>query len=141
MAYSDYVSPEIIEPVIWKTLLAMEAQAAHLVPVKSGQLRDSLSFATSKNRGMHGAGFLGAIQEIEQPSSDYQGALGSTLEYARAVEQGRDDMPNYPAQPYLRPALDWIRMKLGQITGKEFKVQLAYYNIRHPYRGVEIRTE
>lgn len=141
MAYSDYLSPEVIEPMIWKSLLAIEGQAALLVPVDTGQLRDSLSFATDKNRGSEGASFLGASKEITPPTEDNVGVLGTTLEYGAAVEFGRPDMPNYPAQPYLRPALDWFRSKIGQISGKELKVQLAYYNIRHPHRSIEIRTE
>lgn len=141
MAYSDYLSPEVIEPTIWASLVAIEGQAAHIVPVKSGNLRDSLSWATNKQQASEGASFLGVSQEIQQPTKDYVGVLGTTAEYGGAVEFGRPDMPNYPAQPYLRPALDWFRAKIGLITGKELKVQLALYNIRHPYRGVEIRTD
>jgi len=137
MAYSDLLSPEVLEPTIWKSLLAIEGQAAKLVPVDKGQLRDSLSFATNKNRGSEGASFLGGTDEIEQPSVDYVGVLGTTVVYAQAVEFGRDDMPNYPAQPYLRPALDWFRSKIGLITGKELKSQIAAYNIRHPYKVKE----
>lgn len=31
--------------------------------------------------------------------------VGRTMDYAEVVENGREDMPNYPAQPYLKPAL------------------------------------
>jgi len=143
VAYSDILNPEVLEPVIWKSLVAIEGQAAHLVPVDTGNLRDSLSWATNKRQASEGAAtFLGGgPAEVTPPSGDYEGVLGTNAEYARAVEEGRSDMENYPAQPYLRPAVDWFRSKIGQISGKELKVQLAYYNIRHPYRGVEIRTD
>lgn len=140
MAYRDYLSPEVVEPVIWEALLAWESQAAHLVPVDKGDLRDSISIATNKNRASHGASAFLAEEgggEVQAPSSDYVGVGGSVKEYAMATEFGRADMPNYPAQPWARPALDWIRSKIGQITGKELKVQMAAYNIRHPYKVKE----
>jgi len=136
MAYSDLLSPEVLEPTIWKSLLAIEGQAVNLVPVDQGNLRDSITIKTNKNEKQHGTSPDGmAYNPVE-----YQGAIGSAAVYAQAVEFGREDMPNYPAQPYLRPALDWFRSKIGLITGKELKVQIAAYNIRHPYKVKEYIT-
>jgi len=139
VAYSDILNPEVLEPVIWKSLVAIEGQAAHLVPVDTGNLRNSLSWATNKQRASEGAAtFLGGgPAEVTPPTSGYEGVLGTNAEYAGAVEFGRADMPNYPAQPFLRPAVDWFRSKIGQISGKELKVQMAAYNIRHPYKVKE----
>jgi hypothetical protein len=134
MAYADMLKPEVIEPAIWKSLLAIEAQAVELVPVDLGNLRNSVTIATSKNKKQHGASKDG----ISGGAADYQGVIGTGAEYAGAVEFGRPDMPNYPAQPFLRPAVDWFRSKIGQITGGELKKQMEYYNIRHPYKAKEI---
>ena len=109
------------------------------MPVKTGNLRNSLSWATNKRRASEGAAsFLGGgPAEVTPPSADYEGVLGTNCEYGAAVEFGRPDMPNYPAQPYLRPAVDWFRRKIGMITGKELRVQMAAYRIRHPYKVKE----
>jgi len=49
---------------------------------------------------------------VTNPDDKYEGVIGSALEYAAAVEFGRpDDMPNYPMQPYLRPAIYQTKAK------------------------------
>jgi hypothetical protein len=48
---------------------------------------------------------------IEKPSEDHTGYVGSHLKYAGAVEYGRSDVPGYPRQPYLRPAIDYSKKK------------------------------
>jgi len=131
------LKPEVLEPAIWKSLLAIEAQAVEHCPValvNGGNLRNSITIATDKNKKQHGASEDG----LSGGSAEYQGVIGSGAEYAGAVEFGRPDMPNYPAQPFLRPAVDWFRSKIGQITGGELKKQMEYYNIRHPYKAKEI---
>lgn len=133
MAYSDYVNPDIMERVIWSALVAIQGQAVDLVPVDQGNLRDSITIKTNKQTKQHGTSPDG----LKSSPGQLEGIVGSAAEYARAVEQGRDDMPNYPAQPYLRPALDWFRNKIGVISGKELKSQMAMYAIRHPYKVKE----
>ena len=133
MAYSDYLSSDTIEPMIWETLVAMEEQAVEAVPValvNGGNLRNSITITTSRRKKQEGASDDG----LEQITGENVGAIGSSAEYAAAVEFGRPDMPNYPAQPYLRPALDIVRSKIGKISGEELKKQLELYAIRHPYR-------
>jgi hypothetical protein len=117
-------------------LVAIEAQAAHLVPVDQGNLKDSITIKTNKQSKQHGSsadGLKGGVGQLE-------GAVGSAAVYARAVEQGRADMPNYPAQPYLRPALDWYRNKMGLISGAELKKQMGLYAIRHPFKPKETKV-
>lgn len=131
MAYSDLLSPEVLEPTIWASLVAIEAQAAHLVPIDQGNLRDSVTIRTNareKERGDTSDG-------MKYRPGVYEGAIGSSAEYAAAVEFGRPDMPAYPAQPYLRPALDWFRSKIGIITGGELRKQMELYANRHPYKA------
>ena len=139
MAYRDYLSPEVIEPTIWASLVAIEGQAVQNCPVaqvNGGNLRDSITIATNKRDKEHGS----SPDEMKFRPSDNQGAIGSAAVYAAAVEFGRPDMPNYPAQPYLRPALDWYRAKIGIITGAELSKQLKIYANRHPYRVEETKV-
>jgi len=130
MAYSDIIR-DAARPTIWETLVAMEAQAAHLVPVDVGNLRNSITIAMKDERKQHGPSDDG----MRYAPKENEGAIGSAAEYAAAVEFGRADMSNYPAQPYMRPALDFIRFKLGQIAAKEFKAKSKEYENRHPWRG------
>ena len=48
--------------------------------------------------------------KLSDPPKD-SGYVGSGLVYAGPVEYGRADMPNYPRQPYIRPALDYSKNK------------------------------
>jgi len=134
--YSERLSPEWMEKVIWKTLVALEAQAAILTPVDKGDLRDSETIATNKRSEVHGVRAM-FDEQIESPTEDNLGVWGTNKEYAAAVEFGRPDMPNYPAQPYARPAADWLRMKMGAISGKQLRENFREYANRHPYRPKE----
>ena len=136
MAYSDYLSPEVIEPTIWTSLVAIEGQAVNLVPVDKGNLKGSITISTDKRKKQEGSSPDG----MKFTPGTNQGAIGSAAEYAAAVEFGRPDMPNYPAQPYLRPALDQFRAKIGIITGAELAKQLKLYANRHPYKAEEIKA-
>lgn len=139
MAYSDILKPEVLEPALWKSLLAIEAQAVEHCPValiNGGNLRNSITIATAKSKKQHGASEDG----LSGNARENQGVIGSAAVYAGAVEFGRPDMPNYPAQPFLRPAVDWFRSKIGQITGSELKDQMEAYNNRHPHKVKEIVT-
>ena len=132
MAYSDILSPEVLEPMIWKSLLAIEGQAAILAPValvNGGNLRNSITIRTNSNEKQEGSSKDG----MKYRPKAYEGAIGSAAEYAAAVEFGRPDIPAYPAQPYLRPALDIFRAKIGTIGGGELKKQMAIYANRHPH--------
>jgi hypothetical protein len=113
----------------------MEGQAALLAPVDQGNLRNSITIKTDSNEEQVGSSPDG----LKYKPTAYEGVIGSAAEYAAAVEFGRPDMPNYPAQPYLRPALDWFRAKTGQITGKELKAQMDLYAVRHPYKVKEYK--
>lgn len=74
---------------------AIVEEAQRLVPVKSGDLRDSIQ-----------------AQPLEQANGSYTVGIGSPLPYARRIEYGFNDTDSLgreyhqPAQPYLRPALD-----------------------------------
>ncbi len=129
MAYSDILSPEVIEPTIWASLVAIEGQAANLVPIDNGNLRDSITIQTDIRKWQRGTSPDG----MDESPGWNEGYIGTGAEYAAAVEFGRPDIPAYPAQPYLRPALDWFRSKIGVITGRELSKQMKIYNNRHPH--------
>lgn len=140
MAYSDLLKPEVLESMLWKSLLAIEGQAVQLAPVDNGNLRNSITIATNVNKEQVGMvdGDIRSVP-INAPSQDYVGVIGTGLEYSAAVEFGRPDMPNYPAQPYLRPAVDWFRRKIGAISGVELAKRMKEYANRHPYKVKEYK--
>lgn len=131
MAYSDIIK-QGGKDSIWPILLAMEAQAALDCQVDTGNLRDSITIANNQKSEQVGP----SPDKMQyRPFSDYEGAIGTACEYAAAKEFGRPDMPNYPADPYLRPALDFVRSKLGQITKEQFQKASKEYENRRPWRG------
>ena len=132
MSYADYLSPETIEPTIWASLIALEQKAVAYADsfTDTGNLRNSITIATSERKKQHGSSPDG----LDEKPDVNTGVIGTACEYAAAQEFGRPDIPMYPADPYLRPALDELRAQLGQITGKELKKQLELYAIRHPYK-------
>lgn len=73
----------------------VEEGAVRIVPIDSGDLRDSI------------------VGEVDNPEpgvilgrvSAGDPDIGRTMDYAEVVENGRDDLPSYPKQPYLKPAL------------------------------------
>ena len=121
--------------MIWETLVAMESKAASYADasVDTGNLRNSITIATARRKKQMGSSGDG----LEVQPGESVGVIGSSAEYAAAVEFGRPDMPKYPAQPYLRPALDEVRAQLKQISGDELKKQLELYAIRHPFRKTQ----
>lgn len=65
----------------------IEANAERIVPILSGDL------------------FRDLYHEEEREGALAMTRVGSDLVYSTNVELGRRDMPNYPIQPYLKPAM------------------------------------
>jgi hypothetical protein len=128
--YRDLVSPEMLEPSIWKTLLAIETQAVHLVAVDKGDLKNSITIQTSEREQSYG----NTDDKLTSISISYEGAIGTASDHATANEFGRPDMPNYPAQPFLRPAALMIKNKHGQIAKEEYTKQLTAFLERYPFK-------
>ena len=90
--YTDEVVKEYntaIEQAMKEAVLIVEADAKRNCPVDTGRLRASITNQVKK--------IAGAVLE---------GRIGTNVDYAKWVELGHwetDD--NYPAQPFLRPAL------------------------------------
>ena len=135
--YTVFVSPEVVNNSLWKILLALESKAVNNAPVDSGALRNSVSITIKgKDDGFNEHGGEPAPQsaKIQPEAKDYQGKCGTAIEYGAAVEYGRPDMPNYPAQSYLRTASIELRSQLGKIGADEYAKQMAIANKRYPFK-------
>jgi len=80
----------------------MEGAAVSLVPVKTGRLKGSITFATADHRS-HPRGPAKLKDEVERPHRSRMVYVGTWVEYAPHVEYGTRHMP---AQSFLRKALD-----------------------------------
>jgi hypothetical protein len=78
----------------------VEGQAVTLAPVDTGSLKGSI---------------------YRKVTSPVRAEVGATMEYAAAQEFGREVGFKVQAQPYLRPALDFLRSRLAQVWSKESK--------------------
>lgn len=110
--YSAIITPEVIEELVVGECVILAGFAKELVPVDKGQLKNSIMWATSKDYGeFNKGGNLPAPPEkmLKFPKDSTEGYVGSGLEYAGPVEYGIKDRPNYPRQPYLRPAIDYSK--------------------------------
>ena len=88
----------VIAGLIRSTNLVQGA-AKTLVPVDKGILRGSIVKAVEENK--------------------LEGTVSTNVEYAPYVELGLKSNPNYPRQPYLRPALFDNKDKIKKIFIKE----------------------
>jgi hypothetical protein len=109
--YSKIITPETVEKLIVGECVILRGMAVELAPIKDGQLKNSITWATSKEKGgLNEAGTKTPHDKaIDAPNDDDTGYVGSNLEYAGPVEFGIKDKPNYPRQPYLRPAVDYSK--------------------------------
>lgn len=135
--YTVFVSPEVVNASIYKMLLALEEKAVNNAPVDTGAMRNSISITTKdKDEGFnqHGGDTAPQAAKIQPETKDFQGKCGTAIEYGAAVEYGRPDMPNYPAQSYLRTASVELRSQIGKIGAKEYAKQMQIANERYPFR-------
>jgi hypothetical protein len=110
--YSKIITPETVEKLIVGECVILTGFAKELAPIATGQLKSSIMWATNKDNGglNEGGGEpTSAFNYLDKPDGEGEGFVGSHLEYAGAVEYGIKDRPNYPRQPYLRPAIDYSK--------------------------------
>ena len=79
-----------------KACLVVELDAKRMAPVDTGRLQQSIT------------------HEVERKPKEVIGRVGTNVEYAVYVEYGTSVMS---AQPYLRPALEKNRSRIGKILG------------------------
>ena len=133
--YSEILNDNVIDDLVMGECVILTSYAKEFVPIDTGQLKASVMWATKNTQGGLNEGLsyttsgkqtkgknagkykkkrvakISAFNYIEKPNDDKTGYVGSHLEYAGAVEYGRSDMPGYPRQPYLRPAIDYSKEK------------------------------
>jgi len=108
--YSKIIDEETVEKLIKGECIILRSFAVELAPIKDGQLKNSIMWKTAKEKGglNEARGKTPHNEEITEPQ-EKEGYVGSNLEYAGPVEYGIKDKPNYPRQPYLRPAIDYSK--------------------------------
>ena len=82
-----------------RSINLVQSSAKTIVPVDKGVLRDSI------------------VKQVDPVS--LSATAGTNMEYAPYVEFGLKSNPNYPIQPYLRPALKDNKANIKKICIKE----------------------
>ena len=96
--------------------IKLEGDATLLVPVKTGRLRGSITYATRREQSRV-SGEAMPSDAVSTPTSNDEVYIGTNVEYAEAVEYGRRS--GRGKQPYLRPALDANRTDIQRMFAKE----------------------
>jgi hypothetical protein len=112
--YSKILTESTVEKLVLGSCIVIEGQAKELVHRVTGALCNSISSRTStKDHGFNTSPYGGTkapgYSEVSKPEYKATGYVGSNLEYAGVVEYGRRDMPQYPRNPYMRPAIDYTK--------------------------------
>jgi HK97 gp10 family phage protein len=103
-----------------KAGIIIEGQAVRLVPVDTGRLKGSITYATQSVRS-NPSGEAGADDGVSSPTDDYTLHVGTNVEYAPYVEYGTRRMA---AQSYLRAALDIQRVNVDMAYAQEISKEL-----------------
>lgn len=82
-----------------KASTLVQSTSKSLAPVDTGNLKGSITRTVRPNK--------------------LEAEVGTNVEYAPYVEFGLRNNPNYPKQPYLRPALNNNKRKIQDIFSKE----------------------
>lgn len=111
-------SKGLLKDVVTKAVIYVEGVAKDKAPIKSGRLRASISFAVTGS-SPKAIEFKGeSISGVQPPdTTNFEGRVGSTVEYAPAVEFGTRRSKKVP---YLLPALLESKEKILSIIQKAF---------------------
>jgi len=104
-----------------KAGIVIEGQAVRLVPVDTGRLKGSITYATQSARSTP-SGQAGSDDGVSSPTDDYTLHVGTNVEYAPHVEYGTRRNPT--GQPYLRVALDIQRVNVETAYAQEISKEL-----------------
>jgi hypothetical protein len=96
-------------------------------------LRNSISLATElREAGFNDDSGEKAPEDAKITAPDLGDGttayVGTGIEYGAAAEYGRPDMPNYPAQPYLRTAAMQVRAKINGEFSKSMKESIKQWS-------------
>lgn len=94
----------------------IEGEAIVRVPVDSGRLKGSITYATKKESD-NPSGAAKHTDKVSRPWEKHILHVGTNVEYAQHIEYGTRRMS---AQPYLRPALNDNRSKIAKIFKDEY---------------------
>ncbi len=118
-----------LEKVLFNSLyqagLAAESFAKTIAPRKTGRLVGSITTQHNKGGSDTRSPALPS-DKIQKPNENYivYVGVGTNVEYAISQEFGTE---NFKAQPYLRPALDYVEGKSLLITYENGKAELRDY--------------
>lgn len=108
--YPDAIG-NAIERALTKIAIGIEGDAISRVPVDSGRLKGSITYATMKERS-YPKGAAEGNDGVSAPNDKWTAHIGTNVEYAQHIEYGTVRMS---AQPYLRPALNDNRTKAARV--------------------------
>jgi hypothetical protein len=126
--------------------LIVEAQAKFLAAVDQGRLRASIT-TQMRDRGTSAGGDAQRGDVIENPREELTAHVGTAVEYAPYMEFGTRPHwvgasvwiaklgawryigmhPGTPAQPYLRPAMDFAEGKKATVVEGNIRYELREY--------------
>ena len=95
----------------------LESHAKRLVPVDTGRLRGSITYATQRKTGQVTAPAQSG-DEVSRPTDEHTLHVGTNVEYAPHVEYGT---VRSQAQPYLRPAIDNNHKQAAELMNREIQ--------------------
>ena len=118
MADNNYNSAigKAVERALVSAGMIIEGAAIPLVPVKTGRLRGSITYATRKGKSRV-RGKAMPSDAVSTPTSNDEVYIGTNVEYAEAVEYGRKS--GMGKQAFLRPAFDANRTEVMRMLAKE----------------------
>ncbi len=97
--------PAVLESAMQVGGMVIEREARRICPYETGNLRSSIH------------------TEVRQERKEVTAVIGTNVEYAKYVEYGTSN-PNYPVQPFLRPALD---SKAGEALKQVIRVLNKFF--------------
>jgi HK97 gp10 family phage protein len=109
----------VLKRVAVKSLQPLITMARQLVPVRTGELRNSLKITTKLSKRQASIARREAAREGKSFYQTYAGP--SALPYAHMVEFGTSKMK---AQPYMRPAWDATKHQALDIISKELEKEI-----------------
>lgn len=122
--WTDKVQRDDFNRMVKRALTAcgivLEGTAIALCPVKTGRLKGSITYAV-QNKQSHTKSPAVSGDKINRPTDQYTLYVGTNVDYAQHVEYGTR-RPT-PAQPFMRPALDYGKKDVEKIFQREIKAQ------------------
>lgn len=109
-----------VERILTKAAIVIEGRAITLVPVDTGRLKGSITYATQQG-GDEVKGDAEVGDGVSRPYVKGVAHVGTNVEYAQHVEYGTRRMPK---RPYLRPAMDSSRTDAQRIMKAEMRKAL-----------------